>query len=107
MRLRLQRQTLDLPWRRGFMRGASWAQGEIVGRSGTNWGAEFPRFTIDLTGDGKADILGFGTDGVWVSLDDGGGRFSTPSFVPNDSSGQGQFGYARGMADRETCSDLG
>jgi len=77
------------------MRGASWAQGEIVGRSGTNWGAEFPRFTIDLTGDGKADILGFGTDGVWVSLNDGGGRFSTPSFVPNDSSGQGQFGYAQ------------
>ena len=27
-----------------------------------------PRFVTDLTGDGRADILGFGDDGVWVSL---------------------------------------
>jgi phospholipase C len=71
------------------------AQGEIVGRTGINWGTEFPRFAVDLTGDGKADILGFGTDGVWVSLNDGKGNFSTPSFVVNDSSGHGQFGYGQ------------
>lgn len=66
-----------------------------MGRTGINWGAEFPQFTVDLTGDGKTDILGFGTDGVWVSLNDGKGNFSTPSFIPNDSSGQGQFGYGQ------------
>jgi phospholipase C len=67
----------------------------IMGRTGINWGAEFPRFITDLTGDGRADIIGFGTDGVWVSLNDGRGDFSTPEFVPNDSSGQGQFGYGQ------------
>ncbi len=66
-----------------------------MGRTGINWGAEYPRFTSDLTGDGKADILGFGIDGVWVSLNDGKGNFATPRFVPNDSSGQGQFGYGQ------------
>ena len=67
-----------------------------MGRTGINWGAEFPRFITDLTGDGRADIIGFGTVGVWVSLNDGRGGFSTPAFVPNDSSGQGQFGYGQG-----------
>lgn len=32
---------------------------------------------------------------MWVSLNDGSGGFSTPEFVPNDSSGQGQFGYGQ------------
>ena len=66
-----------------------------MGRTGINWGVEFPRFAVDLTGDGKADVVGFGTDGVWVSLANGQGGFSTPVFVPNDSSGQGQFGYGQ------------
>jgi hypothetical protein len=66
-----------------------------MGRTGINWGVEFPRFAVDLTGDGKADVIGFGTDGVWVSLANGQGGFSTPVFVPNDSSGQGQFGYGQ------------
>ena len=67
-----------------------------MGRTGINWGVDFPRFITDLTGDGRADLIGFGTDGVWVSLNDGTGNFSTPAFVPNDSSGQGQFGYGQG-----------
>src|SRR5260370_26884934 len=32
-----------------------------------------PRFAADLTGDGKADLVGFGDDGVWVSVTGGSG----------------------------------
>jgi hypothetical protein len=34
-----------------------------------------PRFLADLTGDGCADIVGFGDAGVWVSLNKGDGTF--------------------------------
>ena len=40
-----------------------------------------PRFLVDVTGDGKADIVGFGNDGVWVALGNGGGSFQPPKFV--------------------------
>jgi hypothetical protein len=35
-----------------------------------------PRFLADLTGNGLLDIVGFGEDGVYVSFNVGGGKFS-------------------------------
>ena len=49
--------------------------------SGQSWGPEQPRFVADLTGDGSADIVGFGQDGVWVSLNNGNGTFQPPNMV--------------------------
>jgi hypothetical protein len=49
-----------------------------------------PRFLADLTGDGRADIIGFGNAGVWVSLNDGSGGFPQPTKVVNN------FGYDAG-----------
>lgn len=46
-----------------------------------------PRFLVDLRKTGRADIIGFGNDGVLVSLNDGDGNFGPPSLVVND------FGY--------------
>jgi len=48
-----------------------------------------PRFVADLTGDGCADILGFGNNYVYVSLNDGKGGFGplkqlTPNFGFNN-----------------------
>jgi hypothetical protein len=43
-----------------------------------------PRFVADLRRTGRADIIGFGNDGVWVSLNNGGGNFSPPSLVINN-----------------------
>jgi hypothetical protein len=40
-----------------------------------------PRFLADLTGDGRADIVGFGDAGVWVSLNNGNGTFQAPQMV--------------------------
>jgi hypothetical protein len=36
--------------------------------TGFNWTNRHPRFVADVTGDGRGDIVGFGDDGVWVSL---------------------------------------
>jgi hypothetical protein len=32
-----------------------------------NWTARHPRVLADLNGDGRADIIGFGPDGVWTA----------------------------------------
>jgi hypothetical protein len=40
-----------------------------------------PRFVVDLTGDGRADIIGFGSEGVWVALNNGDGTFQAPQMV--------------------------
>jgi microcystin-dependent protein len=40
----------------------------------------YPRTLADVNADGKADIVGFGADGVYVSLATGGGHFAAPTF---------------------------
>ena len=43
-----------------------------------------PRFVADLTGDGKADIVGFGDAGVWTARSNGDGSFQANQFVLAD-----------------------
>ena len=66
----------------------------VVANFGYNaggWRVErHPRFLADLTGDGRADIVGFGNDGVWVSLNNGNGTFQNPQLVVAN------FGYNAG-----------
>jgi hypothetical protein len=52
---------------------------------GTNaggWSSDntYPRALADVNGDHMADIVGFGADGVFVSLATGGGNFAAPTF---------------------------
>jgi len=49
-----------------------------------------PRFVLDIDGDGKADILGFGNAGVWTSIGNGSGGFAEAHLVHQD------FGYDQG-----------
>src|SRR5688572_28285979 len=49
-----------------------------------------PRFVVDLTGDGRADIVGFGDGGVWVARNNGDGTFAAPTLVLAD------FGFTAG-----------
>ncbi|MBB5895003.1 FG-GAP repeat domain-containing protein [Kutzneria kofuensis] len=51
---------------------------------------QHPRFLADVNGDGRADIVGFGNDGVWVSLARANGTFADPQLVVNN------FGYNQG-----------
>jgi len=67
-----------------------------------SWGAESPRIAVDLTGNKAADILGFGYDGVWVSLNDGNGNFSPPNIGITDfciATGWSIENHARFVAD--------
>jgi hypothetical protein len=48
------------------------------------------RFLTDTTGDGRADIVGFGNDGVWVSRTLADGTYGTPGMV------MASFGYNAG-----------
>ncbi len=49
-----------------------------------------PRKMADTTGDGQADIIGFGNAGVYIANSNGDGSFSTPRRVIDN------FGYAAG-----------
>jgi M6 family metalloprotease-like protein len=49
-----------------------------------------PRFLADTTGDGRADIVGFGNAGAYVSTSNGDGTFAPPVLVVNN------FGYDAG-----------
>jgi uncharacterized repeat protein (TIGR01451 family) len=52
------------------------------GATAGGWSSDntYPRELADVNGDGKADIVGFGADGVFVSLATGGGHFAAPTF---------------------------
>ena len=56
-----------------------------LGYEAGGWRVEkHPRFLADITGDGKADIVGFGDAGVWTALSNGDGSFQEPRFVLAD-----------------------
>ena len=57
--------------------------------TGQNWSPEELRFVEDLTGDGRADIVGFGRDGVWVGVNTGGSTFRQPHMVLTSFNSQG------------------
>ncbi len=67
----------------GSFRAARMVSSDLAFSSG--WLVEkHPRFVTDLTGDGRADIVGFGDDGVWVCLGNGDGTFQGARFVLAD-----------------------
>ena len=50
----------------------------VLGQFGYSNGWRFethPRFVADMTGDGRADIIGLGSQSVYVSYNDGKGGF--------------------------------
>ncbi|MFD8232977.1 FG-GAP-like repeat-containing protein [Streptomyces sp. NPDC059696] len=55
------------------------------GRQAGSWlTGKHPRFLVDTTGDGRADIVGCHDDGVWISLQSEDGTFDEPLYVLDD-----------------------
>ncbi|MEU5282093.1 FG-GAP-like repeat-containing protein [Streptomyces asoensis] len=71
----------------------------VLDQFGTDQGwdsaEEHPRFLIRSAGDGAADIIGFGPQGVVVARGRGDGTFESPQLVLND------FGHAQGWTGRK------
>jgi uncharacterized delta-60 repeat protein len=76
--------------------------------AGGGWTSEnqYPRQLADVDGDGMADIVGFGADGVIVSLATGNGHFAPPvagiqnfGFLANGGGWTSQDQYPRQVAD--------
>jgi hypothetical protein len=71
-----------------FAAASRWLAGHYGYTAG--WRVEaHPRFVVDVTGDGRADIVGFASDGVYVS-GSWGTTFGPPTRVVTD------FGYTAG-----------
>jgi phospholipase C len=64
----------------GSFQPAALVSGDLAANSGWRV-ANHPRFVADLTGDGHADLIGFGDDGVWVALGNGDGSFQAAQFA--------------------------
>ncbi len=61
------------------------------GYTAGGWRVEkHPRFLVDLTGDGRADVVGFGEAGMYVALNNGNGTFQPLQLAINN------FGYTAG-----------
>jgi hypothetical protein len=63
----------------------------------------YPRQLADVNGDGMADIVGFGSAGVYVALATGGGTFGPVTFTPSGFTPAGGWSgndrFAREVAD--------
>jgi hypothetical protein len=52
--------------------------------AGSGWDRQHPREVVDLNGDHRADILGFGIQGTWVALANGNGTFGPTQLLIGD-----------------------
>jgi hypothetical protein len=43
--------------------------------AGSGWNRQHPREVVDISADRRADIVGFGIQGVWIALSNGNGTF--------------------------------
>ncbi|MGI0498806.1 FG-GAP-like repeat-containing protein [Limnospira platensis] len=80
------------------------SNGFTKNRGGWTDNNNYPRLLADVNGDGKADIIGFGRDNVFVSLGKGDGTFhppvaSSPGFTKNRGGWTDNNNYPRLVGD--------
>jgi Ca2+-binding RTX toxin-like protein len=83
------------------------ARSDIFTINDGGWSTQdrYPRQLADVNGDGRADIVGFGLDNVYVSLGNSNGTFGNPftahsdSFTVNDGGWITQDSHPRQLAD--------
>lgn len=50
---------------------------------------QYPRFVVDLNGEGKTDLVGFANDGVWTAVSKENGTFGALKFFEGFGIKQG------------------
>ena len=75
-----------------------------VNAGGWTSGNKYPRFAADVDGDGQADIVGFGSRGVYVAKGKADGTFEAPiigisNFAANAGGWSSQDRYPRQLGD--------
>ena len=82
------------------------------GPSAGGWSSDnaYPRLLADINHDGNADIVGFASNGVYVSLANGAGGFQAPAFQlnafgPSAGGWSSQDTYTRELADVDLDSN--
>jgi len=74
---------------------------------GWSSGDLYPRTAADINGDGRADLIGFGSAGVFASLATGSGQFGAVSLVYNSfGSSAAAGGWSSDNAYPRTLADL-
>lgn len=77
-------QTKSISWSaisRGDGTFTDFAQAADNFGAGAGWGGDHPVQLGDVTGDGRADLVGFGSAGVWTATSAGNGSFGPSQFV--------------------------
>lgn len=77
---------------RAFLSPAFWYAGYGVSAGGWSNDLTYPRYVADVNGDGKADVIGFASGGVMVSL-------STGNAFATASTWNASFGTSAGYSD--------
>ena len=88
----------------GFESATAPLSAYAIGAGGWTSQDQYPRQVADVNGDGMADIIGFASNGVQVSLATGGGHFASPvlaiqNYATNAGGWSSQDQYPRLMAD--------
>ncbi|PRY18932.1 FG-GAP repeat domain-containing protein [Pseudosporangium ferrugineum] len=81
----------------------------VIGEYGFNQGwrvNQHPRFVADITGDGRADIVGVGGSTVLVAIAQGNGGFSAPQPVNNGFVADGSSRYFLADVSGDGRADL-
>lgn len=93
--------TWGSPGTNAFAASTTALSGQYGTAQGWSDNTTFPRFMVDVNGDGLPDIVGFSGGGVYVALNYGDGTFAAPSYGLN-----GQYGTAQGWTDNNTYPRL-
>ena len=79
-----------------------------VDNFGTDWAwnnTDYVRQIADVNGDGKLDVLGYGLDAVYVSINNGNNTLSTPTSWTSQYSNQDRNGFYRNANFIRTSGD--
>merc|ERR1712096_196413 len=80
--------------------------GLTVGKGGWSSNGKYPRMLADVNGDGKADIVGFGHNQVFVALSNGNGFDKTKAYNIHHGLTVGKGGWSSNDKNPRMLADV-